>query len=281
MYNVYFGCLSNLCLCIKLKIKISELIINYNNEQIIEKFLLHKDTQCSVSGLICNLFVDDKIGNKLIYSKIVYKLFQIIDFENEDENEICIRNTFAMFNNSINNDYFHNLFVSFKILEKLQKYKPTNVSPLINNFFDTLKTEYDIQNFNDTTSLHLANQYKLKKLIHRMIKNEEYHIDTIDNRKNTILHIALESEEFELSKFYVLCGSDIHLKNEKGISAFEINQKFIKECLYHKEEVYSYYHGQIENEFKTINTTIFEINLCDVVNSFIDKTDDAFIESDF
>lgn len=283
LWHVYFGCLSNLSLAEYNKEAIVK-IFSFNDIHKIKYLLTNINTTIALSGLCCNLLVSDDIGEKgVINSKIYIELIKLIDFniitDNNSEKERYIRNTIALINNSLSIDKFLEHFISFKILEKFQKLPKYHSDPNTDSLIDCIKEKYDIMDFQDTTSLHLANKYKFKHIVYRMIKHEEYNINTVDYLGNTILHDALLENENDLAKFYVLSDSDINLKNKEGKSAFDINTKLIKEFLYHKKEIKSYYQAEIKNEFKIIGKKQYEENLCDIINLYINKIDDAYLES--
>lgn len=280
VYNVYFGCLSNICLNEKFKKLIYEFTLTIQNN-IISQFKNKELLLTSISGLFANICVEDSYINGSIKSNLFLELikeakrkFETIEIENENT---YVRNTIAYINNCMNNSKFLQLFCKIGLSESIANLENhSNFDHTVGDLIENLHNNFGITSFQDTTSLHLANLFKFTHIISDMIKKDNLDINIQDYLGNTILHYALSAERFDFAKFYILCGADVNIKNKDNETPISYNKQFVIQCLNIKNKIHKTYLNKIQKEFKkNISGNVFyENGLCNIVNSYIDLKDD-------
>jgi hypothetical protein len=294
--NVYIGCLSNLALFNQSKVLINDMLINLNDKQINE--LLKIDINfisifTSLFGLICNISVDDNLGDTLINSKlnnfILSHLNEIINLiDNLDNNEhIIIRNALSYLNNIMNHDKMiklfikHNLFDSFLKFENILNDMDTNHEffNTLNTILPSIKDILHIVNFSETTKLHLANDWdEIYYILNSVIKNN-VNINITDELGNTILHNALKLEKLNNAKFYILFNANINQLNNESETPQTLNTEFVNNILIKKNKIHTEYEKKIRkkvnNEFH-LKKYPYEKFIINEINNFIDIRPDIY-----
>lgn len=272
LYNTYFGCISNLCLNIDCKPKFGQLIKSINSLEEIEKLetILDFDNEncTSLFGLMANLAVDDEIVEDIIDCSVLHSIFK--KFNGKYVNTYK-RNFLAMMSNLSTNKSFIKMFIKYKLIEQISN----DDNDITNGLYQNILTTLNIPN-NKTTSLHLANSNNFIDIIYEIIKNEEYNINVIDYQGNTVLHHALQNEKYSLAKFYIHCNANINQLNKKNESPLTLKKDFVNKIVRDKDKIKSSYLSNINIRFDEHKFPMYETNLCNIVESFIDKTDDAF-----
>ena len=103
--------------------------------------------------------------------------------------------------------------------------------------------------YDETTSLHLANQHNYKDLVLRKIKSN-FNINKKDKLGNTILHNAMIGSKNDLARFYILCNADVDAKNHSNYTPRDISNSFISSVLKSKNKIDNSYKVEIQNNFK-------------------------------
>jgi len=292
--NVYFGCLSNMALYNNSKVLINDMLINLNDKQINE--LLKIDINfisifTSLFGLICNISVDDNLGDTLMNSKICNYILlhwnSIYNLINNLEESVILRNGLSLINNLMNNDNFIDLFIKYELFDTFLKYENIlnnmNVNDLqyqtINAILPSVRGVLEIETFSDTTKLHLANNWgKIHYILKNVIKNKT-DINITDHLGDTILHKALQNNKFKKAKYYILYNANINQLNNKSETPQTLNKEFVNSILIKKNKIHKEYEKKIrkkvENELH-MKKTPYEKFIINEINNFIDIRPDIF-----
>ena len=286
VYNVYFGCLSNLALKENHKINIQKMLINLNNIQL-KKILIIDESKLSfftsIFGLLCNIAVNDNLTDGLIDSKLFSFLIkhwnEIINLTN-NMNSAMIRNSLSLLNNLIPNSKLIELFIEHHLYDSLLKieYHHDNddiVDPNLGTLLPNITAALKIEKFSNTTNLHLGNNFdKIKIVLNHIIKQNK-DINIIDNLGNTILHNALQSNQLQNAKFYILCNANIYQLNNANIDPKTINKDFIDNVLVTKDKIHNNYKKTIISKVNT-NHYLYEKYIIDEINDYIDIRPDIY-----
>jgi hypothetical protein len=296
VYNVYFGCLSNISLANIYKKKILKNISNLSKLQIYiltnssEKNLSFYTTIC---GLFANLAVDDNLCDELLETLLfeisianIKKLFDSKEFDisgilelNLIKNFLSMINNFLAYKKMIKKLIRHNLYdVFLKIEDELVENQ--NLFNTIDTIFtlikQTLFVNLNFYHFSHITNLHLANDFEFLDIIFEKILFENENINSIDISGNTILHNALKDNNFELAKYYILANANIYHSNNDNETPYDINKEFVEEILILKNEINKLYIKKINKIFKHYNILKYEPFIANVIGSYIDITNDVF-----
>ena len=261
-YNVYFGCLGNLSLSSNKSNKIYNILIQ--NKNIISTIIDDTEVYNTMCGLIANLsFHNNKLGIQILNSDIIKLILE------KNLKNIKIKNYLSMLNNlyCCNTDKFMNLFISFRIIEKLNNIKLKNLEN-----FEHLCSYFNLE----STSFHLSLKLNLNNINYKMVKTFEYDINMQDNYGNTVLHIALYKKKYKMAKFYILCDAKINIKNHSGKTALDLNPTFVKKNLKTKNIIKKLNLNKIKLNFENESIKNYEINIFNIIESYINKADDAF-----
>lgn len=289
--NVFFGMLSNMTLNNALKSKILDCIVDLTDMQI--KILINIENQSlennklylpfftSLFGLFCNIGVDDDLCDLLLESKIfdfIMKnynyIFSINDFSNLDFP--IVRNSLSLINNLINNTNFINLFIKYElmntlvIIEKRSDNEPTINTVLLPN----IKNSLAIDNFDDTTNIHLAHKFDKILILLDFIVNKKQDINVVDKLGNTILHDALLNEQYTKAALYVLCNANINQLNNEDVNPITMNKKLINKILKKKKRIHNSYNKNILK--KIPKNYLYEKYLIQEINQYIDISKDIY-----
>ncbi len=289
--NVFFGMLSNMTLNNALKSKILDCIVDLTDMQI--KILINIENQSlennklylpfftSLFGLFCNIGVDDDLCDLLLESKIfdfIMKnynyIFSINDFSNLDIP--IVRNSLSLINNLINNTNFINLFIKYElmntlvIIEKRSDNEPTINTVLLPN----IKNNLAIDNFDDTTNIHLAHKFDKILILLDFIVNKKQDINVVDKLGNTILHDALLNEQYRKAALYVLCNANINQLNNEDVNPITMNKKLINKILKKKKRIHNSYNKNILK--KIPKNYLYEKYLIQEINQYIDISKDIY-----
>lgn len=286
VYNVYIGCLSNLALKEDHKKIIQKMLINLNNSQL-EKILIIDKSRLpfftSLFGLLCNIAVNDNLTDELIDSELFYFLIkhwnEIINLENNLDSTL-VRNSLSLLNNLINHPKLIELFIEHQLYDTLLRIEShhDNFVPVNQNLATLLPiitTALNIDRFSNTTNLHLGNNFDKIKIVLNHIIEKNKDINIVDNLGNTILHNALQSNQLQNAKFYILCNADIYQSNNDNINPKTINKDFIDNVLITKDKIHNDYKKKIRNKVNT-NHYLYERYIIDEINDFIDIRPDIY-----
>lgn len=287
--NTFFGALSNFSLNNRVKPIITLWISNLTKFPIYNQEIFQ-----SITGLLCNLCVDDNnldlllnfhTRKKLEKMKFVEFIFQKIElnytYENLDDenNTTLIRNTLAMINNMLSYEKFHYLFIKYHFIEKFKLVK-NKINNLQTTLWDNITEQLDFD-FN-SNSIHKAIKYDYKDLVYKWIKEKKFDINYFDNLGNTNLHIALENNNLEIARFLILNGANVNISNADNKTPMDYDKNFIDTTLKYKKKLNDIYLKNINKEFrKNLKGDKYEINLSNIINSYIDKIEDTRVLSDF
>lgn len=219
--NTYIGCLSNLSLKNDVKKYISDKLILYKDNISLKT----KDTINNTSGLIANLCVSDEIAIKITKSSIFkYLCISVKDFllSNKDkEFPTLIRNFSAVIINICHlKDTLHH-FIDIDLYDVIYPFWNKLNIPII----ASIKEHFNVSEFNETSSFHLANKYGYHDLMLKKIKNNE-DINKQDLSGNTVLHHTIISGQFNLCSFYILCGADYNIQNNENKTVVNLYDDF-------------------------------------------------------
>tara|TARA_B110001454_G_scaffold209601_1_gene223248 strand:+ start:503 stop:1843 length:1341 start_codon:yes stop_codon:yes gene_type:complete len=289
--NVFFGMLSNMTLNTTFKSKILECIIDLTDMQI--KLLINIENQSlknnklylpfftSLFGLFCNIGVDDNLCDLLIESKIFHcimknynYIFSIHDFSDLDIP--MVRNSLSLINNLIDNTNFFNLFLKYELIKTLTiiEKRSDNEHTIDSVLLPNIKNSLDIDNFDDTTNIHLANKFDKILILLDLIVNKKQDINIVDKLGNTILHDALKNRRHEKAALYILCNADINQLNNEDINPITMNKKFINRMLKKKKNIHNSYNKKILK--KIPKNYLYEKYLIQEINQYIDISIDIF-----
>jgi hypothetical protein len=271
--HVYFGALSNICLKDEFRKDLSKFLCNINILPPLTEPIL-----TSINGVLANLAVPDYNIPYLLKSNFVNNLF--IKFEYK-ENDILIRNTLAFLNNcatSTTLNQFKEFYIKNLLTEKLEKYSDI----INNNFLTTLYlTITNLLNYiPGDTSLHLAIKNDIYDLAYEFINSKKFDINSINSQRNTPLHYALKPEKHKsIAKFLIYNNADYLEYNDNNERAIDIDKELINNCINNKRNLDNKYFEEIKKEFDNSIKTKYEINLCGIINEYVDKTDDLAMMS--
>jgi len=292
--NVYFGMLSNLTLNNNLKPKILDCLTDLTDIQILmlmnienqslEHNKLYLPFFTSVFGLFCNIGVDDNLCDQLLESKIfhfIMKNYNYIFSIEHDHNEFpIIRNSLSLINNLINNKNFINLFLKYELIDTLTMIEKKSDNEhtidlvLLPNIKGGILFPLDIDNFYDTTNIHLAHKFDKILILLDFIVNKKQDINIVDKLGNTILHDALLNEQHTKAALYVLCNANINQLNNEDINPITMNKKLINKILKKKKKIHNSYNKNILK--KIPKNYLYEKYLIQEINQYIDISKDIY-----
>ena len=291
IHNVYFGMLSNLILNNTLKSKILDCLTDLTDMQI--KMLIDIKNQSlgidkkylpiftSIFGLFCNISfgTNDNFSNQLLESKIfnfVMKNYNYIYSIEQDDEFPMVRNSLSLINNLINNTNFVNLFIKYELINTLTMIeKKTNNEYTINFILlPNIKIGLNIDNFNDTTNLHLAHKLDKILILLDFIVNKNRDINIVDRLGNTILHDALINKQHDKASLYILCNANVNQLNNEDVNPITINKKLINKILKKKKMIHNSYNKKILK--KIPKNYLYEKYLIREINKYIDIRVDIY-----
>ena len=284
IYNVYFGCLSNISLSREYKEIICNLIINIKNIPKIKYILVNNHIlNITVFGLIANICINHEQCNLIIncdFFKQIYNLKiinNIIENINISDKIRWIKNILAFFINSeiINREFLpifiqHNCITLLYKMEKICSESDLVESDEMEPLFDNIKNNLNLSNFDDTTSLHLSHKYEYKNITYDILINDNIDINIKDYDGDTILHNAIRSSNFDESIFYIMCNADVNIRNNNNVSPMDLNTKFINNILNIKNNIHMINKKIIKTEIENENIFKYENGILDIINSYID-----------
>ena len=267
LYNVYFGALSNISLS-NHKNQILQFIKNIDYPD-----KMDETNKTTISGLLANLSVDHDNAISVLSSKIFKGFIESID--GTEKTNVFLRNFLALLNNLHDVKSILYTFVKFKIVEKLQLF------PKLENEIDEEDIKFlylGVKNMYDfhisESSLHIANKNNFSDIIYKMIYEEECNLNVQDHKGNTVLHYALKNENFKLAKLYIVNNADCKILNKNNKSPYDFNKNFINKINNKRDKIVKAYYEDVKTFCDKEMGDNYEINLCNIVNGFINKTKD-------
>jgi hypothetical protein len=198
-----------------------------------------------------------------------------------DHNEFpLIRNSLSLINNLINNKNFINLFLKYELIDTLTMIEKKSDNEhtidlvLLPNIKGGILFPLDIDNFYDTTNIHLAHKFDKILILLDFIVNKKQDINIVDKLGNTILHDALLNEQHTKAALYVLCNANINQLNNEDINPITMNKKLINKILKKKKKIHNSYNKNILK--KIPKNYLYEKYLIQEINQYIDISKDIY-----
>ena len=291
LYNVYFGCLSNLSIGNKFKNDIHNTIVKLQSKDLLKMMSYCKNCDQlfeTLCGLITNIGVNNDLCVDLLNSDFFDYLFSSLKrvFKENDQIKLkLIRNFLSMLNNFINHDKIirkiikHNVF---DILLKIENELVVNQQLFnhVDNMFTNIKNHLFVNleffHYCNITNLHLANSFGYIDLILYKTLFENVDINVTDQLGNTILHNALIDNKLEFAKYYILFNADINMSNYLLQTPNDINKVFIEKILKQKNKINMLYINKINKNFKHHNISKYEKFIANEISEYIDIRKDIF-----
>ena len=201
-------------------------------------------------------------------------IFSIHDFSDLDIP--MVRNSLSLINNLIDNTNFFNLFLKYELIKTLTiiEKRSDNEHTIDSVLLPNIKNSLDIDNFDDTTNIHLANKFDKILILLDFIVNKKQDINIVNKFGNTILHDALLNEQPHKATLYILCNANINQLNNEDINPITMNEKLIEKILKKKKKVQNSYNKKI---LKMIpKNYLYEKYLIQEINQYIDISKDVY-----
>ncbi len=136
----------------------------------------------------------------------------------------CIKTVNFLIKNGIDIEVFNNQGLNPVQAALNQKiYNNELIRILLNQNFDTNIIDIE-QRTGDETTLHTASRIGNLEIV-VILLNKGAEINVIDSYGDTPTHESVYRNNIDIARFLILNGADIHIKNELGLTAYDIAKK--------------------------------------------------------